>query len=313
MEQALLGYFYSSVAIAPFFIAFIAGALSFLSPCTLPLIPFYMSYISGISLAELTALNPNQNPQNLQTTNPKNPKNLTHDSLHSPHKKNAKTTTKTTDKTHHTNATNPKDSSKTLSTIRYQIFIRSFAFVLGFSFVFIMLGSALRSVFFVLDSRILEMVAGAIVIMFGVHFLGILRFRFLYATKKFNLNLDSTKDFPLKSFIAPAIKILAPFLLGVSFGLGWSPCTGPIFGSIALMASTSVVGFALLCLYALGFALPFLLIALMLERGFELADRLKPHLAKVEIFSGILLIIIGIFIISGDLGKITQYFSPLSI
>lgn len=300
MEQALLEYFYSSIAVAPFFIAFIAGALSFLSPCTLPLIPFYMSYISGISLSELTSLHSAQNP--------KNHENLTSDTLDSPHKTTTKNATKTATKI--TTNPPPKDSKQNLSTIRYQIFMRSFAFVIGFSSVFIVLGSALRSVFFVLDSRILEIIAGVFVLIFGVHFLGILRFRFLYATKKFNLKFDDSKDFPLKSFIKPALKILAPFLLGVSFGLGWSPCTGPIFGSIALMASTTVVGFALLCLYALGFALPFLLIALMLERGFELADRLKPHLRKVEILSGVLLIIIGAFIISGDLGKMIEYFSP---
>ena len=184
------------------------------------------------------------------------------------------------------------------------IFARSFAFVLGFSLVFILAGVALRSVFFVLDSTLLEVLAGVVVLIFGLHFLGVFHLKWLYASKKFQLKATH-----------PALKILAPFVLGVSFALGWSPCTGPIFGAIALMASTSTQGFALLCLYALGFALPFLVLALALERGFELIDRFKPHLRKVEILSGILLVCVGSFMISGDfglyLGKISEWIAKI--
>lgn len=184
------------------------------------------------------------------------------------------------------------------------IFARSFAFVLGFSLVFILAGVALRSVFFVLDSALLEILAGVVVLIFGLHFLGVFHLKWLYASKKFQLKATH-----------PALKILAPFVLGVSFALGWSPCTGPIFGAIALMASTSTQGFALLCLYALGFALPFLVLAFALERGFELIDRFKPHLRKVEILSGILLVCVGSFMISGDfslyLGKISEWIAKI--
>lgn len=257
MEQALLGYFYSSVVGVPFVIAFLAGILSFLSPCTLPLVPFYMSYISGISLSQITSLD--------------------------------SATSQTTAGT---------DKFGQLHKTRLMIFACSFAFVLGFSFVFIVLGLLLQNVFFLVDSRVLDIIAGCIVIAFGAHFLGIIRFKYFYITKKFNFKLNR-----------PALKIFAPFVLGVSFGLGWSPCTGPIFGAIALMASTSSAqGIALLCAYALGFALPFLLLAYALERGFEIVDRLKPHLRKIEILSGIMLICIGGVIIGGYLDKINQWF-----
>ena len=334
MEQALLEYFYGGATITPFFVAFVAGLLSFLSPCTLPLVPLYMAYISGISLAELSssasegtkdASNQSFDKQNFANQNFAKQDSLKNDlSQTNPQAptQNTKSHTEISTKSHSAqNSTQTSASSSTLkstilntstqnpkplhlSNIRYMIFARSFAFVLGFSLVFILAGIALRSVFFVLDSALLEILAGVVVLIFGLHFLGIFHLKWLYASKKFQLKATY-----------PALKILAPFVLGVSFALGWSPCTGPIFGAIALMASTSTQGFVLLCLYALGFALPFLILAFALERGFELIERFKPHLRKVEILSGILLICVGAFMISGDfssyLGKISQWIATI--
>lgn len=323
MEQVLLEYFYGGTTITPFFVAFFAGLLSFLSPCTLPLVPLYMAYISGISLAELSGSTSDDTKDSknfakqdsiindLSQANPQIPtqshtKPSTHSTQNNPSLTPIKSTTQrpSTQKstTQKCSSQNPK--SPYLSNIRYMIFARSFAFVLGFSLVFILAGVALRSVFFVLDSTLLEVLAGVVVLIFGLHFLGVFHLKWLYASKKFQLKATH-----------PALKILAPFVLGVSFALGWSPCTGPIFGAIALMASTSTQGFALLCLYALGFALPFLVLALALERGFELIDRFKPHLRKVEILSGILLVCVGSFMISGDfglyLGKISEWIAKI--
>ena len=323
MEQALLEYFYGGATITPFFVAFFAGLLSFLSPCTLPLVPLYMAYISGVSLAELSGSTSDDTKDSknfakqdsiindLSQANPQIPtqshtKPSTHSTQNNPFLTPIKSTTQrpSTQKsaTQKYSSQNPK--SPYLSNIGYMIFARSFAFVLGFSLVFILAGVALRSVFFVLDSTLLEVLAGVVVLIFGLHFLGVFHLKWLYASKKFQLKATH-----------PALKILAPFVLGVSFALGWSPCTGPIFGAIALMASTSTQGFALLCLYALGFALPFLVLALALERGFELIDRFKPHLRKVEILSGILLVCVGSFMISGDfglyLGKISEWIAKI--
>lgn len=323
MEQVLLEYFYGGATITPFFVAFFAGLLSFLSPCTLPLVPLYMAYISGVSLAELSGSTSDSTKDSknfakqdsiindLSQANPQIPtqthtKPSTHSTQNNPSIIPIKSATQrpSTQKsaTQKYSSQNPK--SPYLSNIRYMIFARSFAFVLGFSLVFILAGVALRSVFFVLDSTLLEVLAGVVVLIFGLHFLGVFHLKWLYASKKFQLKATH-----------PALKILAPFVLGVSFALGWSPCTGPIFGAIALMASTSTQGFALLCLYALGFALPFLVLALALERGFELIDRFKPHLRKVEILSGILLVCVGSFMISGDfglyLGKISEWIAKI--
>ena len=322
MEQALLEYFYGGATITPFFVTFFAGLLSFLSPCTLPLVPLYMAYISGISLAELSGSTSDSTKDSkifakqdsiindLSQTNPQIPtqshtKPSTHSAQSNTQNNPSLTPIKSTTQKSTTQkypSQNPKSSY--LSSIRYMIFARSFAFVLGFSLVFILAGVALRSVFFVLDSALLEILAGVVVLIFGLHFLGVFHLKWLYASKKFQLKATH-----------PALKILAPFVLGVSFALGWSPCTGPIFGAIALMASTSTQGFALLCLYALGFALPFLVLAFALERGFELIDRFKPHLRKVEILSGILLVCVGSFMISGDfslyLGKISEWIAKI--
>lgn len=319
MEQALLEYFYGGAMITPFFVAFFAGLLSFLSPCTLPLVPLYMAYISGISLAELSSdstkysknlakqdsLKNDLSPKNIQAPTQTSANSSTHSTPNNTQNNPALAYLKSATQNPSTqkySLQNPK--SPYLSNIRYMIFARSFAFVLGFSFVFILAGVALRSVFFVLDSALLEILAGIVVLIFGLHFLGVFHLKWLYVSKKFQLKATH-----------PALKILAPFVLGVSFALGWSPCTGPIFGAIALMASTSTQGFALLCLYALGFALPFLVLALALERGFELIDRFKPHLRKVEILSGILLVCVGSFMISGDfslyLGKISEWIAKI--
>lgn len=327
MEQVLLEYFYGGTTITPFFVAFFAGLLSFLSPCTLPLVPLYMAYISGVSLAELSGSTSDSTKDSknfakqdsiindLSQANPQihtqsHTKPSTHSAQNNTQNNPSLTPIKSATQrpstqksvTQKCSSQNPK--SPYLSNIRYMIFARSFAFVLGFSLVFILAGVALRSVFFVLDSTLLEVLAGVVVLIFGLHFLGVFHLKWLYASKKFQLKATH-----------PALKILAPFVLGVSFALGWSPCTGPIFGAIALMASTSTQGFALLCLYALGFALPFLVLALALERGFELIDRFKPHLRKVEILSGILLVCVGSFMISGDfglyLGKISEWIAKI--
>lgn len=317
MEQALLEYFYGGAMITPFFVAFFAGLLSFLSPCTLPLVPLYMAYISGISLAELGSTKDSKNSakqdslkndlslKNAQAPTQTSAKPSTHSTLSNAQSNSASASLNSATQNQSTqkySSQNPK--SPYLSNIRYMIFARSFAFVLGFSLVFILAGVALRSVFFVLDSALLEMLAGIVVLIFGLHFLGVFHLKWLYVSKKFQPKATH-----------PALKILAPFVLGVSFALGWSPCTGPIFGAIALMASTSTQGFALLCLYALGFALPFLVLALVLERGFEMIDRFKRHLRRVEILSGILLVFVGAFMISGDfslyLGKISEWIAKI--
>lgn len=257
MEELLLKAFYNGTSIMPFAIAFVAGALSFLSPCILPLVPAYMSYISGVSLEQL-------------------------DSRHI--------------------------AESGAGGLRAQIFWRACMFVLGFSLVFVGLGLALSSVITLMQSRIMNIIAGLIVVGFGVHFLGLWRLNFLYKTLHIDLGTSSSSG----SSARPSfVQILAPFVLGLSFALGYTPCTGAIFGAITLMVGTTDYGVALLLLYACGLALPFLLVALLLERGFRLLARLKRFMRAIEILSGIMLIIMGGFIMAGSMDMLSQLWSEI--
>ena len=230
----------------PYLAAFLAGILTFLSPCILPLIPPYMSYISGISIEELNARNYRQ---------------------------------------------------------KIYVFQRAILFVVGFSAVFILLGISFNSLLGrFLSNPITNYIAGAIIIIFGIHFLGILRLNILYKTKRFGLlkGLDSH----------PIVRIIAPFILGVGFALGWSPCVGPILASIIALNSISIhSGIYLLVIYALGLGVPFLLTALLIERIFRVFDKVKKYYRMIEIFSGILLVGIGVVIISGGLDRLSILFS----
>lgn len=242
MEIALVSLYEN----LPYLAAFLAGILTFLSPCILPLIPPYMSYISGISIEELNARSYKQ---------------------------------------------------------RLFIMQRATLFVAGFSLVFIMLGISFNSLLGrFLSNPIANYIAGGIIIIFGIHFLGIFRLAILYKTKRF--------DFVRWADSSVALRFISPFILGVGFALGWSPCVGPILSSIIALNSISInSGIYLLIIYALGLGVPFLLTALLIERIFAVFERVKKYYRIIEIISGALLVAIGVVIIAGGLDKISAIFS----
>jgi len=249
MEEQLLVSFEN----APYFISLIAGIITFLSPCVLPLVPAYLSYITGMSVSELS-------------------------------------------------------NQKTSSSSRFRIIESSLLFIFGFSVIFIAIGSMMAGfIENIFVYKWIPWLAGGIVVIFGLHFIGIVKVKFLNYEKRLNVDIpDASKQ--AKGFLGKILKKLYPAILGVAFALGWTPCIGPIFASIiSLSASDSSTGFSLIGIYTLGLAIPFFVSALLTDYFISFFNKFKHHLRKVEIFSGILLVMIGIMIITGDLGILSIY------
>ncbi|MCB1376207.1 MAG: cytochrome c biogenesis protein CcdA, partial [Rhodobacteraceae bacterium] len=209
-------------------VALVAGLLSFLSPCVLPIVPPYLAYMSGVSMAELQS--------------------------------------------------GAKASRKALVTALF--------FVLGLSTVFLFLGFAASAfgAFFLANQQIFNYVAGAIVIVFGLHFIGLFTIPFL--------NREARLDAGDQGGSA-----LGAYVLGLAFAFGWTPCIGPQLGMILSLAATedSVArGTTLLAVYAAGLGIPFLAVAAFFPRMQGLMGWMKRHMAVIEKIMGALLILIGL-------------------
>lgn len=226
--------------------AFFAGLLTFLAPCTLPLVPAYLGFISGVSQDDL-----------------KNP--------------------------------------ATARNARRRIMLNGIVFILGFSLVFILFGTLAGLVGQALvPFRIwLARIGGVLVILFGLFMLGVLRFRFF----------ESDKRFPVFSWLELG-KPKSSFFIGGTFALGWTPCVGPILGSILLFAGTSgtaLQGALLLSVFSLGLAIPFIFIAVGFSRAAQYIDRISPYLKAVSVIGGIFLILLGILLATDNFGLTIQY------
>ncbi len=170
---------------------------------------------------------------------------------------------------------------------------KSILFSLGFSLVFISLGATATFIgsFLLQNSKILSIGSGIIIIFFGIFLLEIIKINFL--NKSFgNFNIKYANN------------LLFPFIVGVGFGFGWTPCIGPILGSILAFASMEdsiYKGILLLSLYSLGLAIPFVLSSLLIKRFLIFSKSAKKYLINIKKISGIILIITGILIVTGKL------------
>ena len=190
----------------------------------------------------------------------------------------------------------------TPTTSRLQVFLTSLAFVIGFSLVFVSLGASATAVGKFLFARLplFSKIAGAVLIVFGLHTMGVFRLAFLETEKR------------VHSQRKPAGP-LGAVLVGVAFAFGWTPCIGPILGGIlAIAGSKNSVGegVTLLAVYSLGLGIPFLITSLAINQFFGAAKRIRKYYHAIELASGALLIVIGVLIISGELTIITRALQP---
>lgn len=225
-------------------VAFIAGLLSFLSPCILPLIPGYISFLSGLSLEEL------------------------------------------------------RGGLKRSKVIK-KAGLTSIFFVLGFSVVFISLGASASFIGKLLasHSRFLTKIAGAVIVILGLHLTGILNIG--------GLNVE--KRLKIKQF-SPGI--LGAFLIGLAFAFGWTPCIGPILAGILALAATQetvLKGMSLLAIYSIGLGIPFIITGFSIGIFMRFFERYKRLIRFGEISAGVLLMTVGVLIFFDSLTIILRF------
>jgi len=227
--------------------ALVAGLLSFLSPCVLPLVPAYLSYISGVSVNELRQ----------------------HD-------------------------------GESVVGMRRHALGQSLWFIAGFSLVFIALGASasLLGQWMLTHMAVLGKIAGAIIIVFGLHYTGVIRIPFLMMEARFDTGGINAKHG------------MGALVLGAAFAFGWTPCIGPILGAILAVAGAQAEmmrGILLLATYSLGLAIPFLLAALATDSFLRWSKRFKGHFELIEKISGVLLMLVGLLIFLGSFSMISGW------
>lgn len=180
-----------------------------------------------------------------------------------------------------------------------KVTISSLLFVLGFSFVFIALGASATffGKFLLSKLSLFSKIAGVVIIILGLHIAGVFNLRFLNYQKRFNFN-NKTLGF------------MGPFVAGLAFAFGWTPCFGPVLGTILLYSSsqdTLEQGILLLSIYSLGLAIPFLLTGVGINTFLSFLQRAKKYYKVIEVVTGIFLMIMGIAMILGSFSSFSNY------
>ncbi len=187
-------------------------------------------------------------------------------------------------------------------TARRDALTHAAAFVLGFTLIFIAIWSALSVLTFVLSKSDLGHIAGIILIIFGIHFVGVIRIPFLYQEARVEVH-NRPLGYPTS------------LLTGMAFAAGWTPCIGPtLSGVIALATQEATVwqGTGLLLAYSMGLGIPFLLTAFALGSATQTLKRFSPYLRYVEIASGVLLILMGLLLLTDKFQLLNAYFFDLT-
>lgn len=175
---------------------------------------------------------------------------------------------------------------------RRRVILPAIFFVMGLSTIFLLLGFAASAfgTFVLTNQEWFNRIAGVIVITFGLHFLGVFRIPFLMREARIDAGDQGGSA-------------LGAFVLGLAFAAGWTPCNGPILSGILTMAAREadmVRGTYLLGVYSIGLGLPFLLSAIFISQAIGVMKKIKPHMRKIEIAMGLLLLIVGVTLFTGS-------------
>ena len=227
-----------------YFYVVLAGLLSFLSPCVLPIVPGYLCFMAGTSLDKLQ---------------------VDHDNI-----------------------------------TKKRVFKFSLSFVLGFSTVFVVLGASATLLSSVVYEYLdyLRIAGGIIIIIFGIHFMQVIQIPFL--NREMRYQIENYRP-----------GIVGSYIIGLSFAFGWTPCIGPILGSVLSIAASSetvTYGVVLLMLYSAGLGIPFLLAAYAINGFMKFLSRIRNYIRSIEIFTGLLLIIFGILILTNRIQELAFFF-----
>lgn len=256
-------------------VTFLEGIITFISPCLLPLLPVYVAYFAGgidggnaTGAAEGVATGAAEGFAKAAAAATA-----------------AGTVTGTASGTH----TAPKSGATMRRTL-----VSAIGFVLGFGFLFTLMGAFAGSIgsFFTANQQILNIVCGALVVVFGLHFAGILNIPALQRTLR-----PKTRE--PRGF-------LTSLLFGMVFAIGWTPCVGAFLGSalsLAAAAGSATQGVLLLVCYSLGLGIPFILAAVLIDQLEGAFSWIKRHYKAINIACGMLLVVVGVLMATGQLGK----------
>ena len=177
---------------------------------------------------------------------------------------------------------------------------QTLVFALGLSTAFVILGFGAGALGRLINNRIVLYVSGAIVILLGLHQIGVFNFAFLERQKKVEITRSRKGG------------VIGAYILGLTFSLGWTPCVGPVLATVLGVAGSqgqAAYGGFLMMVYSLGLTLPFLLISLFAGFFLERFKKLSRHMRKIQIAGGVLIIIMGIILMTDNLNTIVAWFT----
>ena len=286
-------------------VAFGAGMLSFLSPCVLPLVPAYLSMVSGLTAAELTALGTDRSPAVAPV-----PVAV---GVGAPEAEMSVEPPGTTGQVTATEAPGeaapeapPGPTPEAVRRQRSRLLRGILAFIAGFTVVFTILGATASSIgrLFLTHQQTLEVVSGVLIVVFGAVLVA------MAAGVALPMALAGEKRFVVRPSVLGA---WAPPVMGMAFAFAWTPCIGPVLGSVLALAAgnggSPTGGIALLLAYSLGLGVPFLVSGLAFGRMTDLLARVRGRLRIVDLVGGVILIAFGVLLLTHNVSILSSHIS----